>query len=158
MGRGRIEGDPSRIASPQRVWTSYSAEETSTIGRQLAKELPEGTILLLFGDLGTGKTTLVKGLISEATATPEEEVCSPTFIYMQEYSGHPSVVHFDLYRLSSSAQFFALGLDEALGSRAICCVEWADRIEEVVPKEALKLTISHEKGGARRIVLEEAKE
>lgn len=154
MGRGGVEGDPCRVASSQKIWTSHSAEETAAIGRQLAEELPEGAILLLFGDLGAGKTTLLKGLISEATGTPEEEVCSPTFIYMQEYPGLPSIVHFDLYRLSSPAQFFALGLDEPLGGQAICCIEWADRIEGVLPEGALRLTITHEEGGARRIGLE----
>jgi tRNA threonylcarbamoyladenosine biosynthesis protein TsaE len=142
MGRGGVE-----------AWTSHSAQETMEIGRSLGSQLLAGTVLALYGDLGAGKTTLMKGLISGATGIAEEEICSPTFVYMQDYPGRPPIVHFDLYRLTSSSQFFALGLDEALGGDAVCCIEWADRIEEILPKERLQLTISHEPDGARRIVL-----
>lgn len=151
MGRGGVADDPKRIVES---WTSSSAEETLEIGRRLASQLPKGTILALYGDLGAGKTTLIKGLIHGATGIAEEEICSPTFVYMQDYAGTPSIVHFDLYRLTSSAQFFALGLDEALGGDAICCIEWADRIEELLPKEHWQVTITHQPEGRRRIILE----
>ena len=106
--------------------TTASEEETSAAGERLAARLRAGDVVLLFGDLGAGKTAFVRG-IARGLGAPADEVSSPTFTLIQEYQGEALTLHHvDLYRLEP-IEIADLGLDELISSGAIVAVEWADR-------------------------------
>lgn len=134
---------------------THSSEETFSWGFELGKTLSPGAVLCFYGDLGAGKTTLVKGLIVGATDTPAHLITSPTFTYLNIYGEQPVVYHFDLYRLGSEEEFEAMGFDEQLYAGGICCIEWPERIEKILPKEVLRIHLSYEDENSRVITLEE---
>src|SRR3989339_1046915 len=105
-----------------------SSEDTQEVGRTIAKLIRLGDVVCLTGDLGAGKTTLMKGFSQELADISPDEVTSPTFTYLHIYSGSQKIHHFDLYRLSSSTEFLSLGFDEFFSKDTICCVEWPDKI------------------------------
>jgi len=108
------------------IWSSASPDETEEVGRRLAREIaPEG-VLLLEGDLGAGKTTLVRGIATEL-GVPAGRVRSPTFTLMNEYGSRFDLLHVDLYRLEGD-EILALGLEERLAAPGVKVVEWADRL------------------------------
>lgn len=131
---------------------SSSSEETFRFASQIRKELKPGSILCLSGDLGSGKTTFVKGVVRSMGNLSEREVSSPTFSYLHIYPGKIPVYHFDLYRLKNYAEFCALGFDEYLNGTGICCIEWAERIQDHLPKEALFLHFAHAQDEKRKIL------
>ncbi len=104
-----------------------SAEETLAYGRRLAAGMRPPQLVFLSGDLGAGKTTLAKGIISGLGAAREEEVTSPTFTLVHEFRGPVRVFHIDLYRIEGRADLQTLGLDDLFASPAIVLVEWPER-------------------------------
>lgn len=122
---------------------SKSPEETIQVGRQIGSQLSEGSILCFFGDLGAGKTTLIKGIVKTVGDIDSDAVNSPTFVYLNIYQGIRTVYHFDLYRLQNSKEFIAMGFDEYLGNTGICCLEWSERIEELLPPNAIRIEMKH---------------
>jgi len=139
---------------------SRSVEETRSVGRDLAELLGPGSLVLLSGPLGAGKTELVRGVASGLGADADE-VASPTFALVHEYGppGEPlRLVHADLYRLPGASRSAAaledLGLVEARERGAVVVVEWPEGLEE--PREALEVVVSLEDDGARRIVVRRA--
>jgi tRNA threonylcarbamoyladenosine biosynthesis protein TsaE len=125
------------------------------LGKRIGSALPAGTVVSLVGDLGAGKTTLIKGIVAALTPMQPEEVCSPTFTYLNIYLGRLPVYHFDLYRLKGVEEFLDMGFEEYLFSKeGVCCLEWSDRITPLLPKETLLITLSHDKGG-RKIEISE---
>ncbi len=138
--------------TPASIFFTHSAEETIEVGKQIAHLLQEGDIVFLFGDLGSGKTTLTKGLITELTNTSMQEITSPTFTYLNTYSGVKKVHHFDLYRLSSPHEFLDAGFHEFLSEEAICCIEWPDKLPQGI-KETYRIEILYEEKNTRKITL-----
>lgn len=132
---------------------SNSDNETRSFGRQLGKVLPKNSIVCFFGDLGAGKTTLIKGIVSAVTEIPEEHVNSPTFTYLNIYPGTIPIYHFDLYRIDNPEDFLHMGFEDFFSSEGICCIEWSERIQELLPKRALRVTISHLSEDTRKIEL-----
>jgi tRNA threonylcarbamoyladenosine biosynthesis protein TsaE len=117
-------------------------EDTTRLGRWLARLLVPGDTLLLSGPVGAGKTHLARALIRAATGS-DQDVPSPSFTLVQTYEAPGAEVwHADLYRLSQPDEVIELGLDEAFG-RAICLVEWPDRLGPLTPPGALHLALSH---------------
>ena len=114
-------------------------EETILIAKNVARRLPEGGLILLYGDLGVGKTVFVKGLV-EGFEGSKESVNSPTFTIMQHYEGRLPITHVDLYRLSMR-EVEDLGLEEVIEESGVTVIEWADRMTECYP-EAVKVIIS----------------
>lgn len=108
---------------------SHSEEDTRRIARQLASELEGGTTILLFGELGAGKTAFVRGLVEGAGGDPDD-VSSPTFTLLQPYPGRLTVYHVDLYRVAAR-EVDDLGLDELATPLALVAVEWAERLPRV---------------------------
>jgi len=128
-----------------------SEEETSAAGEELARALAPGSVVLLFGDLGAGKTAFVRGL-ARALGVPPADVSSPTFTLIQEYRGAGGTLfHVDLYRLEPR-EVDDLGLDELKGGGAVVAIEWADRWRER-PADAGSVTLEHAGGDARRIAI-----
>lgn len=131
-----------------REWVTHTACETEQVGRSIAHLLRKDAVCLFCGDLGAGKTTLIKGLISELTGVDPSEISSPTFTYVTPYE---DVRHFDLYRLAGPEEFCQLGLQEELESGLICCIEWPDRLGELTPSDAILITLAYREDGGRTI-------
>jgi len=112
---------------PSRKLVTASADETLAFGRRLAAELSPPLLVFLTGELGAGKTTLAKGIISGLGAAREEEVTSPTFTLVHEFRGPVRVFHIDLYRIEGRADLQSLGLDDLFSSPAIVLVEWPEK-------------------------------
>jgi tRNA threonylcarbamoyladenosine biosynthesis protein TsaE len=107
---------------------THSAEETIAFGRRLAAELAPPLIVLLRGDLGAGKTTLVKGIAEGFDAALAEDVTSPTFTLVHEYRGpRVTLYHIDLYRVDTQREFETLGLDDLLAPNCILLIEWGEK-------------------------------
>ncbi len=112
-----------------------SVDDTHALAAQLAAEMPDGTILCLHGDLGTGKTCFVQGLARALGI--RRPVGSPTFTLINEYRAQRALVHIDLYRLRGAVDAFSLGLEDYLAHpEGLVVIEWAERIADFIPEEA----------------------
>ncbi len=121
---------------PLAEYLSLSLEDTKEIGKEIAKNLSPGTIVAFFGELGSGKTSLIKNIVAALSNYSPNEICSPTFNYLNIYPGSIDVYHFDLYRIKNEDQFLAMGFDEYLYKSGVCLIEWADKITPLLPPEA----------------------
>ena len=127
---------------------------TTAFGRCLAELLFPGSVIALIGPLGAGKTHLVRA-IAEGMGIPDSRVVSsPTFVLIQEYTTRLPIYHFDTYRLKSPAEFLDLGAHEYFEGKGVCLVEWADRVEEYLPAEHLRITIAVTGETSRRFHVE----
>lgn len=132
--------------------TSESYKDTLKLGRIIAGRIKPADIICLFGQLGAGKTALVKG-IAEGLGIKRGEVVSPSFILMRLHKkGRIPLYHFDLYRLNDPLEITAAGFEEYLYGDGAAVVEWADRLKYLTPKEFLKLELSI-KGKDRRLIV-----
>lgn len=122
-----------------RSWTSRSEEETIAIGEEIARALPSKAAVLLIGNLGAGKTTLAKGIVQGLGAAPTDEVSSPTFTLIHEYS--PRVIHIDLYRLDRPEEIATLGLEEIFDREAVVLIEWGERFQGLMPPERIEVRL-----------------
>jgi tRNA threonylcarbamoyladenosine biosynthesis protein TsaE len=122
-----------------RIFHTQSEEETIAAGEKLAAELPPKAVVLLIGNLGAGKTTLAKGIVRGLGAAQPDDVSSPTFTLIHEYS--PRVYHIDLYRLDRADQVATLGLDEIFDRTAVVLIEWGDRFPSLMPEERIEITV-----------------
>jgi tRNA threonylcarbamoyladenosine biosynthesis protein TsaE len=129
-------------------------EATSALGRRLGAVLFPGAVVALIGQLGAGKTHLVRA-VAEGLEVPDARlVTSPTFVLIQEYPGRLPVYHFDAYRLSGSASFADLGVHEYLEGDGVCLIEWADRVAGCLPPEHLRVLLSVTSETSRQARLE----
>ena len=111
---------------------THSEEETIAFGEQLAHKLARGSVVALYGDLGTGKTRVIKGICRGLGV--KEHVASPTFMIVNEYKGSLlNIFHFDFYRINSLVEVREIGVEEYLSGDGVCLIEWADRIKDVLP-------------------------
>ena len=131
----------------------HSAEETIAKGRQIAAELRPPAVVLLRGELGSGKTTLAKGIISGLGVAPEEDVTSPTFTLVHVFRNHCTVYHIDLYRIETLRDLESLGLEDALAEPAIIIVEWPERFFYRTEWPRIEILLEHAGGDNRRIVV-----
>ncbi|MBU1260178.1 MAG: tRNA (adenosine(37)-N6)-threonylcarbamoyltransferase complex ATPase subunit type 1 TsaE [Planctomycetes bacterium] len=107
---------------------SDSAGKTFEIGKRIGELLEGGKVVCLTGPLGSGKTTLVKGIAIGAGADKPERVNSPTFVIVNEYQGRFNIFHIDAYRINKISEFEALGFEEFIGPESVVLVEWADKV------------------------------
>jgi len=121
-----------------RSFESRSEEETIELGRQIARELPRRAIVLLIGNLGAGKTTLAKGILSGLGAAEPDEVTSPTFTLIHEYGGGRAY-HIDLYRLDTPQQVATLGLEEIFDREGVVLIEWGEKFPELFPAGRIEI-------------------
>lgn len=127
---------------------------TQEFGRQLGQRLFPGAVVALIGPLGAGKTFLVRA-IAEGLDIPDSRiVSSPTFVLIQEYAARLPIYHFDAYRLRTVGEFADLGVHEYFAGSGVCLVEWADRVEEVLPAELLRIRLEVTGETSRRITAE----
>jgi tRNA threonylcarbamoyladenosine biosynthesis protein TsaE len=135
------------VTEPQTI-ISNSEEDTSSAGERFATQLEAGDVVLLYGDLGAGKTAFVRG-VARGLGASSDEVTSPTFTLMQEYRGRLTLVHVDLYRLSPE-EVSALGVEESTDDPAVIAIEWAERWNGA-PSQSWRVRITDEGGDRRRI-------
>ncbi len=134
-------------------WTSSSEAETDRFGRALAELLEPGAIVALVGDLGAGKTRLSRAIVAGLGADPDE-VQSPTFVLQRDYEGRLPIHHFDTYRLEDVDQFLELGVEDLFADGdGVCLIEWADRVQDVLPDRTWCLEITAVGETARSIRL-----
>lgn len=119
-----------------------SEKETIELGKKIASNLKKGMIVVLTGDLGSGKTKLTEGILKYFGL--QEEISSPTFTIVNEYNVKDfKIFHFDVYRLSDVDEFFAIGGEEYF-EKGVSIVEWGERIEEILPQDYIKITFSRD--------------
>ena len=133
--------------------TSNSPEATEEIGFKLGKKLKAGNIVRLYGDLGAGKTTFVKG-IARALGIDRKDITSASFTIIAEYPGDPPFFHIDLYRTSGGVELDDIGIWDCLGGHSIAVIEWAEHAEGEWPEGSLKVTIKDTGNNLREITIE----
>lgn len=136
-----------------REFVTHSDEETIRCGRQIGAALKPPALILLSGDLGAGKTTLTKGLVSGLGAAREEEVTSPTFTLVHKYEGATRVYHVDLYRVISFRDFETLGLEDVFSEQAVVIVEWSEKFSLRTDWPVLEIHLEHLDQDTRRITI-----
>jgi len=130
--------------------TTHSPEQTIALGRRIGEALRGGEVLAVTGDLGSGKTHLIKGIAAGAGAEDLSRITSPTFVLVNEYAGRLAVYHIDAYRLDSVAEFEALGFDDYCRPDAVVVVEWADKVESALAAgDPVRIGLEHA-GATRR--------
>lgn len=137
------------------TWSAISRNESETdaLGQMLAECFVPGLVVSLNGNLGAGKTRLVQA-VSVGMGIEREEVTSPTFTLIQEYSGRIPLYHFDTYRLDDEDQFWELGIDEIFEREAVSLVEWGDRFVHSLPSDHLRIQIEIETPEQRKLLFE----
>jgi tRNA threonylcarbamoyladenosine biosynthesis protein TsaE len=121
-------------------------EATEQFGAMLWTRLPEKSLVFLHGDLGAGKTTLVRGLLRAAGVTGA--IKSPTYALIEEYSiGERKIFHFDLYRLADSEELEWIGIDDYLNQNALCFIEWSEKGAGVLPSANVNISLTTQDGG-----------
>jgi tRNA threonylcarbamoyladenosine biosynthesis protein TsaE len=125
------------------IHTTHSPEETHSLGKVLGEALKANAIVALYGDLGSGKTTFIRGLVEGFGSIDPRNVSSPTFNFLNIYEGIKMVYHFDLYRLPRREEFFAAGFDEYFSAGGVCCLEWAEKLETQLPQNAYLVNFSY---------------
>ena len=141
---------------PQAEFTTHSAEETIELGRSFGKGLSAPALILLSGDLGAGKTTLTKGIISGLGAAREEDVLSPTFTLVhvfQNQATQTKVYHVDLYRIDDFHGFETLGIEDAFDEPAVMLIEWAERLHLRTEWPVFTIRLEHVDEESRRLVI-----
>ncbi len=133
---------------------THSPEETTNWGRELAKRLAAPVLVLLTGDLGSGKTTLIKGIVAGLGAANEDEVTSPTFTLVHVYGNAARVYHADLYRIENFHDFETLGLEDVFDKPGVVILEWSERFPLEFPWPQVRIRLEHLGGDARRISVE----
>ncbi len=132
---------------------THCSEETASWGREFAKRLMAPVLVLLTGDLGSGKTTLTKGIVAGLGAASEDEVTSPTFTLLHVYGKAAKVYHADLYRIESFHDFETLGLEDVFAKPAIVILEWSERFPLRSPWPQVRIRLEHQGGDSRRILV-----
>ncbi len=117
-----------------------SAAATIQLGERLAKGLKPGAVVAFYGELGAGKTTMIKGVARGLGV--RETVKSPSFVIITEYQGRLPVYHIDLYRIKSPAEFTEIGLEGYLSGDGVCLIEWAERAETLLPPHTIRVKLS----------------
>lgn len=118
---------------------STSEKQTIKLGEQIGRKLKQGDVVALYGEFGAGKTVLIKG-IAEGIGC-KEIIKSPSFVYVHEYKGRLPVFHIDLYRVNNTQDIMTLGIHEFINSEGICLIEWAEKGQGMLPKNAIAIHI-----------------
>ena len=134
-------------------FATSSADETIALGVELAQLLTPPKLILLHGDLGAGKTTLVKGIAAALGAAEPDAVTSPTFTLVHEYAGPVRVLHLDVYRLETERQLSTLGIEEMLEGENLVLIEWGEKFASLIERSDGALDIESTGEDTRRIRL-----
>jgi len=136
--------------------TTKSPEETIALGRELASLLTPPKLVVLRGDLGAGKTTLVKGIAEGFNAASQEDVTSPTFTLIHEYRGPSATLyHIDLYRVDTQRELETLGLDDLMTEHSVLLIEWGEKFERFQNERDVEILLERVSENERRIKVNE---
>lgn len=136
---------------------SNSPDETTEFGREIGLKLRGGEIIGVCGELGSGKTHLIKGIAAGAGAKDSRQVTSPTFVIVNEYTGRLDIYHIDAYRLDSTDEFEMIGFDDYCGGESVVAIEWADKIERALEgTDYIKIELFHTGQNKRKIKIQHA--
>ena len=138
----------SPVDVPCRIRT-HSPEETIAFGERLSERLGPGSVVGLFGVLGSGKTCLIKGICRGLGVS--EPVTSPSFIIINHYRGRLPIYHFDLYRINSAEELYELGYEEYFYGEGVCLIEWAERAGELLPEGTVEVRLRYLGGTEREV-------
>ncbi|MCM8781444.1 MAG: tRNA (adenosine(37)-N6)-threonylcarbamoyltransferase complex ATPase subunit type 1 TsaE [Candidatus Omnitrophica bacterium] len=136
-----------------KYFITKNRRETMRLGEKLAKNLKPGQVVALVGELGSGKTTLVKGIAKGLGVRNPRYVNSPSFVIIKEYQGRTTLYHFDVFRLSSASDLDSVGYGEYFYGNGICVVEWANKIKKLLPKKYFEIKIMILGDTKRKIVI-----
>ena len=135
------------------TYLTRTQTETEQLGERVAKALPAGGVVLaLYGELGAGKTAFVRGLARGLGV--EDEIVSPTFTIVNEYTGSRELFHFDMYRLGGADELFDIGWEDYLSREGVCAVEWSENVPEAFDGSEIRVTIDKTPENTRRITVE----
>ena len=124
--------------------------ETEEAGAELARELPDGAVVAMYGELGAGKTAFVRGMARGMGI--DCRVSSPTFTIVNEYEGERTLIHFDMYRLGSADELWGIGWDDYLARGAVCAVEWSENIADALEEDAVRVDIRRGASDQERVI------
>jgi tRNA threonylcarbamoyladenosine biosynthesis protein TsaE len=145
-----------RTSRMRREFTTKSPEETIALGRELASMLTPPKLVVLRGDLGAGKTTLVKGIAEGFDAASQEDVTSPTFTLIHEYRGPTAnLYHIDLYRVDTQRELETLGLDDLMTENAVLLIEWGEKFDRFKGERDVEIVLATISDNQRKISLED---
>ena len=133
---------------------THNETETEELGARLAEKLPGGSVVAMYGDLGAGKTALVRGMARGMGL--DCRVSSPTFTIVNEYLGARELIHFDMYRIGSADELFDIGWEDYLARGAVCAVEWSENVEDAFYGDEIVVRIEKLGGTERKITIEGA--
>ncbi len=146
----------SRLPDSEEVFILHSPAETMAFGKTIGSVLSRGSVLALCGELGSGKTTFIKGVGLSLGIMDSHTIHSPTFSYLHIYEGNYPLYHFDLYRLRSADEFLGLGFAEFL-TEGICCIEWPEHASSFLPLHTLFFFFEHVDIKTRKLTLRKNK-
>ena len=134
------------------VFETNSERETEQAGAKFASDLPDGSVVAMYGDLGSGKTAFVRGMARGMGISAR--VNSPTFTIVNEYRGARELIHFDMYRLKSGDELFDIGWDDYLNRGSVCAVEWSENVEDAFYGDEIVVRFEKTSPTGRRIIIE----
>ncbi len=137
-------------------FTTANAEETIKLGEKIAKRLKPGDLVALSGELGAGKTTLVKGIAKGLGVKNYRYVNSPSFVLVKEYKGKIPLFHFDIYRLNNLKDIEDIGYEDYLARDGVIVIEWSSKMARILPKRHLDVALKIKSPGKRTIIVKEA--
>ncbi len=135
-----------------------SPEESIVLGEKVGAKLKPGDIVGFYGELGSGKTTMIKGVAMGLGVKEQSLVKSPSFIMVNEYKGRYSIYHIDLYRIKNAAEILSIGFDEYLYGNGVCLIEWAEKAEKELPNKIIKVELEVVSLDKRKIKIKELSE
>jgi len=149
-----IEESASAVLKNRLEFITHSPEQTIELGARLARQLPQPCLLVLEGELGSGKTTLAKGIVSGLGVARQEEVTSPSFTLVHEYGRDRKVYHADLYRIEGARELATLGLEDLLEQDATVIVEWGEKLLDQEAEAQVRIRMELLEGDDRRVTIE----
>ena len=132
-------------------FTLKSQDETITLGKKFGEKLNKGDVVALDGTLAAGKTYFTKGIAQGLGI--EDEITSPTFTIVSEYSGRLHLYHIDVYRLDGTEDFLDLGAEEMLYGTGVCVIEWSEKVKDILPKNTIYVKILINEDFSRKIII-----
>lgn len=149
--------DPEKLQPKTLAFQTHAPEETEQLGRTLAAVVPLGTVIALRGELGAGKTCLVRGIaaqfLDQYPSKRPQRVSSPTFTLVNQYGDVPTLYHMDLYRITTPAELADLGYEDLFEPEGLTVIEWAERAEPLLPPRRIEVHLEHVAETVRRIQL-----
>ena len=137
-----------------RVARTISEDETIALGQEIGRGLRPPAVVLLIGELGSGKTTIAKGILKGLRVAVPDEVTSPTYTLIHEFGESPKAYHIDLYRLERASEVLSLGIDELLARDAVILVEWGERFPGLWPRDRIEIHLAWVEDETREVRIE----